>query len=55
MEEYTEYVDPKVLNEIMAESLSMEEEPAPASQRKGPASEVHEPVIEPVTATEGGH
>jgi small subunit ribosomal protein S2 len=56
MVEYTEYVDPKVLNEIMAESLSMEEEPgaggAPASQRKGPGSETQEP--EPAI-TESGH
>jgi hypothetical protein len=39
----------------MAESLSMEEEPAPASQRKGPASEtVAEP--EPEAAVkESGH
>ncbi|MBV9504237.1 MAG: 30S ribosomal protein S2 [Acidobacteriia bacterium] len=54
MDEYTQYVDPKVLNEIMAESLSMEEEPVPASQRKGPASEVQEPVTEPATAGDGG-
>jgi small subunit ribosomal protein S2 len=57
MVEYTEYVDPKVLNEIMAESLSMEEEPpagAGTSQRKGPASETHEPAPEPVV-TESGH
>jgi hypothetical protein len=37
----------------MAESMSMAEEPAPPSQRKGPASETAEPVAEPV-ATEGG-
>jgi small subunit ribosomal protein S2 len=57
MEQYTEYVDPKVLNEIMAESLSMEEEAAPGSasaSRKGPASETHEPVPEPAV-TESGH
>ena len=36
MVEYTEYVDPKYAEKIMAESLSMEEEPAPVSQRKGP-------------------
>jgi hypothetical protein len=36
----------------MAESLSLEEAPAP-SQRKGPASETAEPVAEPV-ATESG-
>jgi small subunit ribosomal protein S2 len=58
MVEYTEYVDPKVLNEIMAESLSMEEEPATAgagaSQRKGPGSETNEPAPEPAV-TESGH
>jgi small subunit ribosomal protein S2 len=58
MVEYTEYVDPKVLNEIMAETLSMEEEPATAgtgtSQRKGPGTETHEPAPEPVI-TESGH
>ena len=54
MMEYTEYVDPKYAEKIMAESLSMEEELAPASQRKGPASETAEP--EPETAVkEGGH
>jgi small subunit ribosomal protein S2 len=54
MEEYTEYVDPKVLNEIMAESLSLEEESEPVSQRKGPNSEVAEPATEPAV-TESGH
>src|SRR5499427_5145341 len=39
MMEYTEYVDPKYAEKIMAESLRMAEEPAPASRRKGPASE----------------
>jgi small subunit ribosomal protein S2 len=55
MMEYQEYVDPKYAEKIMAESLSMEEEPAPASQRKGPASEtVAEP--EPEAAVkESGH
>ncbi len=56
MVEYTEYVDPKVLNEIMAESLSMEEEPAgtgAASTRKGPGSETQE-TPEPAI-TESGH
>jgi len=53
MLEYTEYVDPKYAEKIMAESL-MEEEPAPAS-RKGPASETT-PEPEPETvAKEGGH
>ena len=41
------YVDPKYAEKIMAESLSMEEEPAPASPRKGPASETAEPAAEP--------
>jgi small subunit ribosomal protein S2 len=54
MEEYTEYVDPKYAEKIMAESLSMEDEIAPASQRKGPASETAEPASEPVV-TESGH
>src|SRR6202142_4463282 len=39
--EYTEYVDPKYAEKIMAESL-MEDEP-PMSPRKGPASETAEP------------
>ena len=50
MMEYTEYVDPKFTEKIMAESMSLAEEPS--SQRKGPASEVAEPVSEPVA--EGG-
>ena len=53
MMEYTEYVDPKYAEKIMAESLSMAEEPPTPSQRKGPASETAEPDVEPV-ATEGG-
>jgi small subunit ribosomal protein S2 len=53
MMEYTEYVDPKYAEKIMAESLSMSEEPTPPSQRKGPASETAEADAEPV-ATEGG-
>jgi small subunit ribosomal protein S2 len=56
MVEYTEYVDPKVLNEIMAESLSMEEEPngaGPASTpRKAVGSETNEQPPEP--AVNGG-
>jgi small subunit ribosomal protein S2 len=48
MMEYTEYVDPKYAEKIMAESLSMAEEPAQTS-RKGPASETAEPVAETVT------
>jgi small subunit ribosomal protein S2 len=54
MLEYTEYVDPKYAEKIMAESLNMPEEAAPASQRKGPASETAEPVPEPAV-TESGH
>jgi small subunit ribosomal protein S2 len=54
MMEYAKYVDPKYAEEIMAESLSMAEEPAPVSPRKGPASETAEPAPEPA-ATESGH
>jgi small subunit ribosomal protein S2 len=54
MLEYTEYVDPKYAEKIMAESLSLEEEPASPSQRKGPASEKSEPEPEPVVK-ESGH
>jgi small subunit ribosomal protein S2 len=54
MMEYTEYVDPKYAEKIMAESLSMEDEGTPPSQRKGPASETSEP--EPEAAVkESGH
>jgi hypothetical protein len=38
----------------MAESLSLEEEPAPTSQRKGPSSEKAEPEPEPAIK-ESGH
>jgi small subunit ribosomal protein S2 len=51
MPEYTEYVDPKYAEKIMAESL-MEEEP-PVSPRKGPASETAD-IAEPAV-TESGH
>jgi small subunit ribosomal protein S2 len=54
MLEYNEYVDPKYAEKIMAESLSMEEEPAALSQRKGPASEKAELVEEPAAMKEGG-
>jgi len=54
MMEYTEYVDPKYAEKIMAESLSMEDEPAPAASRKGPASETAELASDPA-ATEGAH
>jgi len=53
MPEYTEYTDPKYAEKIMAESLSMAEEPAPVSQRKGPASETAEPAPEPVVTESG--
>jgi small subunit ribosomal protein S2 len=54
MMEYTEYVDPKYAEKIMAESLSMEDE-TPTSPRKGPASETApEPEPEPVVK-EGSH
>src|SRR5471030_664932 len=51
---YTEYADPKYAEKIMAESMSMADEPAQAS-RKGPASETAEPGPEPAAATESGH
>src|SRR5664279_3474432 len=54
MLEYTEYVDPKYAEKIMAESLSMADAPTPVSQRKGPASETAEPVAE-AAVTESGH
>ena len=50
--EYTQYVDPKYAEEIMAETF-VEEEPS-ASQRKGPASETAPAVPEPAV-TESGH
>jgi small subunit ribosomal protein S2 len=53
MLEYTEYVDPKYAEKIMAESLSLAEEQAPASPRKGPASETAEPAAEPVVTESG--
>jgi small subunit ribosomal protein S2 len=49
--EYTQYVDPKYAEEIMAESLMDEE---PSSQRKGPSSEGAAEVPEPAIS-EGGH
>jgi small subunit ribosomal protein S2 len=51
--EYTEYVDPKYAEKIMAETLMEEPETPAASPRKGPASETAEPIPEAVT--EGGH
>src|ERR1043166_4115383 len=53
MPEYTEYVDPKYAEKIMAESLDMEDE-TPHSPRKGPASETAEHAEEPAV-TESGH
>ena len=50
---YTEYVDPKYAEKIMAESLSMAEEPEPPQQRKGPASETAEPASEPAITESG--
>ena len=52
MPEYTEYVDPKYAEKIMAESL-MEDEPLPVSPRKGPASET--PSRPEAAVTESGH
>jgi len=54
MMEYTEYVDPKYAEKIMAESLSMEDEQTPAASRKGPGSETAEPAAGPA-ASEGTH
>ena len=54
MMEYAKYVDPKYADEIMAETLSIADEPAQVSPRKGPASETAEPAPEPA-ATESGH
>jgi hypothetical protein len=48
---YTEYVDPKYAEKIMAESLSMADEPVPASRVRDPVSETAEPVADPA-ATE---
>src|SRR5277367_5471460 len=54
MMEYAEYVDPKYAEKVMAESLSMADEPHQTS-RKGPASETAaEQIPEPVAATESG-
>jgi small subunit ribosomal protein S2 len=53
MMEYTEYTDPKYAEKIMAESLSMAEEPAQNSPRKGPASETADTTATEPAATEG--
>ena len=52
MMEYAEYVDPKYAEKVMAESLSMADEPHQTS-RKGPVSETAAELPEPV-ATESG-
>jgi small subunit ribosomal protein S2 len=52
IDDYSQYVDPKYAEEIMAETF-VDEEPV-ASQRKGPASETTAPVPEPAV-TESGH
>jgi small subunit ribosomal protein S2 len=52
IDDYSQYVDPKYAEEIMAETF-VDEEPA-ASPRKGPASETAAPVPEPAV-TESGH
>jgi small subunit ribosomal protein S2 len=53
MMEYTEYVDPKYAEKIMAESLHMPEDSAPVSPRKGPASETAETPAEAVVTDVG--
>ncbi len=50
--EYTQYVDPKYAEEIMAETFTEGDLPS-TSQRKGPASETAETV--PPAVTESGH
>ena len=54
LEAFAEYTDPKYAEKIMAESFG-DEDLAPPSPRKGPASETAaEPAAEPAV-TEGGH
>ena len=54
MMEYTQYVDPKYAEQLMAESLSLDEDlPSRRCRARDPASETAEPEAEPV-ATEGG-
>jgi small subunit ribosomal protein S2 len=50
--EYTQYVDPKYAEEIMAESFAEEDLPS-VSQRKGPVSETSETISQPASS-EGG-
>jgi small subunit ribosomal protein S2 len=52
MAAYTEYVDPKYAEKIMAETLMTDDDLPNVSQRKAPASETAEPAVEP--AAEGG-
>src|ERR1700682_1459940 len=54
MEEYTEYVDPKYAEKIMAESLSRKEKRPPAPQRRAAAGEAADRAPEPAV-TESGH
>src|SRR5712675_923725 len=51
--EYTQYVDPKYAEEIMAETFVEEEGPS-VSPRKGPGSETAETAVPPAV-TESGH
>ncbi len=52
MSDYAEYVDPKYAEKVMAESLSMADEPAPS--RKGPVSETSaEPAAEQAVTESG--
>ncbi len=53
IDDYSQYVDPKYAEEIMAETF-VDEEPPPVAPRKGPASETAAPVAEPAV-TESGH
>jgi small subunit ribosomal protein S2 len=53
MMEYAEYVDPKYAEKVMAESMSLADEP-PVTSRKGPASETAaEPAAEPAVTESG--
>ena len=54
MMEYTEYVDPKYAEKIMAESMALEDPLVPPASRKGPGSETSEPAVDPA-ASEGAH
>jgi small subunit ribosomal protein S2 len=52
--EYTEYVDPKYAEKIMAESLMGEEEMSSSAPRKGPASEIAEAQVAEQVIGESG-